>query len=173
MQFAVLWALNGLKTHTATHCRSVGLQASTALSRGLQNFQHQILRRFPLTDLLQLKARTPPKQGVAGRWLKMWGRRCRDFGRGFGVFPYIKGKINVHCIYIWLTGVAGGRAVPPDVREEPEGLYTSTLHRLLPSWILSYPVRVYRLTCIQCLYHVLVMGGNGLSRPGGNLGFRV
>ena len=24
-------------------------------------------------------------------------------------------------MYIWLTGLAGGRAVPPDVREEPGG----------------------------------------------------
>ena len=40
----------------------------------------------------------------------------------------------MYIVYIWLTGVAGGRAVPPDVQEEPEGLYTS----ILP---LSYPVR--------------------------------
>ena len=61
-----------------------------------------------------------------------------SFKRGVWGIPF-KGKINVHCVY-WPTGVAGGRAVPPDVREEPgeEGLYTSLLHRLLP---LSYPVR--------------------------------
>ena len=55
--------------------------------------------------------------------LNMWGPRWRDFARGFGV---IKGKINVHCIYLAL--VAGGRAVPPDVREEPGGaLYVHSL----------------------------------------------
>ena len=43
----------------------------------------------------------------------------------------MKGKINVHCF--------------PMYGKRSEGLYTSTLHRLLP---LSYPVRVYRLTCI-------------------------
>ena len=36
----------------------------------------------------------------------------------------------MYIVYIWLTRVAGGRAVPPDVREEPGGA--------LP---LSYPVR--------------------------------
>ena len=27
----------------------------------------------------------------------------------------------MYIVYIWPTGVAGGRAVPPDVREEPGG----------------------------------------------------
>ena len=34
------------------------------------------------------------------------------------------------------------------------------------------PVRVWADVFFQCL-PTLVMGGNGLSRPGGNLGFRV
>ena len=29
--------------------------------------------------------------------------------------------LPVRVLYIWPTGVAGGRAVPPDVREEPGG----------------------------------------------------
>ena len=38
----------------------------------------------------------------------------------------------------WSVGMAGGRAVPPDVQEEPGGpLYTSTLHRNIGS---SYPI---------------------------------
>ena len=35
---------------------------------------------------------------------------------GFRVFPS-RGK-SMYIVYIWPTGVAGGRAVPPDVREE-------------------------------------------------------
>ena len=38
---------------------------------------------------------------------------------GFRVFPS-RGK-SMYIVYIWPTGVAGGRAVPPDVREEPGG----------------------------------------------------
>ena len=75
----------------------------------------------------------------------------------------------MYIVYIWLTGVAGGRAVPPDVREEPGRALDVHSHRLLP---LFDPVRAYRLTCFFSLT-TLVMGGNGLSRPGGNLGFRI
>ena len=50
----------------------------------------------------------------------------------------------MYIVYIWPTGVAGGRAVPPDVMAD------------------GY---------LQCLT-TLVMGGNGLSRPGEYLGFR-
>ena len=56
----------------------------------------------------------------------------------------------------------------PMYGKSPEGLYTSTLHGLLP---LSYP-GVKADVYLQCLT-TLVMGGNGLSRPGGNLGFRI
>ena len=83
-----------------------------------------------------LPARTPPG-GPPRRSLKMWACQVEALRFGFRVFPS-RGK-SMYIVYIWPTGVAGGRAVPPDVREEPEGLYTSTLHRLLP---LSYPVRV-------------------------------
>ena len=72
----------------------------------------------------------------------------------------------MYIVYIWPTGVAGGRAVPPDVREEPgKALY---VHSPGSSHCLTqYGVKadVY----LQCLT-TLVMGGNGLSRPGGNLG---
>ena len=50
----------------------------------------------------------------------MW---LRAFTVGFRVFPS-RGK-SMYIVYIWPTGVAGGRAVPPDVREERGGLYTS------------------------------------------------
>ena len=33
---------------------------------------------------------------------------------------FLSGK-SMYLVYIWVTGVAGGRAVPPDVREEPGG----------------------------------------------------
>ena len=71
----------------------------------------------------------------------------------------IKGKINVHCIYL-----AQG------VREEPGGApyvhspYTPPI--VLPS--TGVKADVY----LQCLT-TLVMGGNGLSRPGGNIGISV
>ena len=77
--------------------------------RGLQGPPHT------LADLLQLGlSRRPP-----GRRLKMWGRLFRNWDVGFGVFPS-RGK-SMYIVYIWPTGVAGGRAVPPDVREEPGG----------------------------------------------------
>ena len=67
----------------------------------------------------------------------------------------------MYIVYIWLTGLAGGRAVPPDVREER------------PLSICSLPsTGVQADVFLQCLT-TLVMSGNGLSRPGGNLGFRV
>ena len=65
-----------------------------------------------------------PSRGPPGRSLSV----------GFRVFPS-RGK-SMYIVYIWPTGVAGGRAV---YGKSPEGLYTSILHRLLP---LSYPVRV-------------------------------
>ena len=49
----------------------------------------------------------------------------------------------MYIVHIWPTGVAGGRAVPPNVREEPaKALYPFSIGHL------SYPVRVYKLTCI-------------------------
>ena len=60
--------------------------------------------------------------------------------------------------------------MPPDVREEPGGaLYVHSPQAppiVLPSTGVKADVYLQRLTN-------LVMGGNGLSRPGGNLGFRV
>ena len=92
------------------------------------------------------------------------GASLEGFNLGFRA-----SKIDVYCIDLthW---VAGGRAVPPDVREEPGGAlyvhfpYTPPI--VLPS--TGVKADVYP----QCLT-TLVMGGKGLSRPGGNLGFRV
>ena len=40
----------------------------------------------------------------------------------------------MYIVYIWPTGVAGGSAVPPDVREEPGGaLYVHSPPIVLPS----------------------------------------
>ena len=64
-------------------------------------------------------------------------------GRNLQVEAWVLGFKSMYIVYIWLTGVAGGRAAPV-YGKSPERLYTSILHRLLP---LSYPVRVYRLTC--------------------------
>ena len=74
--------------------------------------------RPSLADLLQLGARTLP-EGPPGDRLKMWGRRPRAWDFGFGVFPS-KGK-SMYIVYSWPTRMAQGRAVPPDVREEPGG----------------------------------------------------
>ena len=65
-------------------------------------------------NLLRLGVRTPPE-----RRLKIWGRLFKDCNPGFRVFPS-RGQ-SMYIVYIWPTGVAGGRAVPPDVREEPRG----------------------------------------------------
>ena len=99
-----------------------------------QPFQARFWGGFQAAPCLRFaaaRARTLPG-GPPGDRLKMWGD-------GRGICPWVwgipfKGKINVHCIYLahwggWRQGCAS------DVREEPEGLYTSTLHRLLP---LSY-----------------------------------
>ena len=59
--------------------------------------------------------------------------------------------------------MAGGKAVPPDVREEPGG----SIRPLSIDSSGGVEADVY----LQCLT-TLVMGGNGRSRPGGNLGFR-
>ena len=83
---------------------------------------------------------------------------------GFRVFPS-RGK-SMYIAHIWPTGVAGGRAV----REEPGGaLYVHSPYA--PSIVLP-STGVMADVYLQCLT-TLVMGGNGLSRPGGNLGFRV
>ena len=63
-------------------------------------------------------------------------RKCRGVFQDFGPLGFKQKKINVHCIDLaHCHGVAGGRAVPPDVREEPGGALTSILHKLLS---LSY-----------------------------------
>ena len=80
-------------------------------------------------------------------------------GGRLGLVFLSKGKINVHRSSLrWLEAVL----CLPMYGKSPDGLYTSILHRLLP---LSYPVR--------SVSDHPVMGGNGLSRPGGNLGLRV
>ena len=52
--------------------------------------------------------------------------------------------------------------MPPDVREEPGGL--------LP---LSEPSAGVKADVFLQCFTTLVVGGNGPSRPGGNLGFRI
>ena len=74
--------------------------------------------RPPPADLLQLGARTL-QGGPPRRSLKMWVCQVEALILGFRVFPS-RGK-SMYIVYIWPTGVAGGRAVPPDVREEPGG----------------------------------------------------
>ena len=69
-------------------------------------------------DLLQLGARTL-QGGPPRRSLKMWACQVEALILGFRVFPS-RGK-SMYIVYIWPIGVAGGRAVPPDVREEPGG----------------------------------------------------
>ena len=49
----------------------------------------------------------------------MWVCQVEALILKFRVFPS-RGK-SMYIVYIWPTGVAGGRAVPPDVREEPGG----------------------------------------------------
>ena len=36
-------------------------------------------------------------------------------------FGYSHQGKSMHIVYVWRTKLAGGRAVPPDVREEPGG----------------------------------------------------
>ena len=67
----------------------------------------------------------------------------------------------MYIVFNWPSGVAGGRVVPPDVREE---LGRGSIRPL--SIGSSHCLTQY----LQCLT-TLVMGGNGLNRPGGNLGF--
>ena len=91
------------------------------------------LRGFPL-DCKSAAARgQDPQRALLGSHRKYGGVVGGILPEGLDI-PF-KGKLNVHCIY-WPTGVAGGRAVPPDVRKSPERLYTSILHRLLPLIVL-------------------------------------
>ena len=73
----------------------------------------------------------------------------------------------MYIVHIWLTGVAGGRAVPPDVREQPGGALD--VHSPYTPPIVLPSTGVMADVYLQCLT-ILVMGGNGLSRPGGNFG---
>ena len=65
-------------------------------------------------DLLQLGARTLQRAS----W-KDAKNVENPFQALIGVFPS-RGK-SMYIVHIWLTRVAGGRAVPPDAREEPGG----------------------------------------------------
>ena len=42
-------------------------------------------------------------------------------GASFQAVPGFSSGKSTYRVYIWPTGVAGGRAVPPNVREEPGG----------------------------------------------------
>ena len=58
-----------------------------------------------------------PSRGAPWKEVKIWV--CQVFG-----FRFPSTGKSMYIVYIWPTGVAGGRAVPPDVREEPgEALY--------------------------------------------------
>ena len=72
------------------------------------------VRRWPLgltRRFAAARAQDPPTN-PPGRRLKQRGRHFRA-GSWFPIKGYI--------VYVWPTGVAQGRAVPPDVREEPGG----------------------------------------------------
>ena len=107
--------------------QTLQVQRSLSWTEGSQEEPHPPGPRP--ANLLQLGVRTskgPPKRSP-----KFWVRRCGAFTVRFRVK-------SMYIVYLWgVPSRCTGRA--------PEGLYTSTLHRLLP---LSYPVRVYRLTCI-------------------------
>ena len=75
----------------------------------------------------------------------------------------------VHCRDVGLLGRLEAGLYLPMYGRSPEGLCTSILNRLLP---LSYSKGVKADVRLQCLT-TLVMDGNGQSRLGGNLGFRV
>ena len=85
-----------------------------------------------------------------------------------------QGGKSMYIVYIHIYGfgplgwLEAGLCLPMYGRS-PEGLYTSILYRLLP---LSYPTGEKADVFLQCLT-TLVMGGNGLSRLGGNLGSSV
>ena len=82
----------------------------------------------------------PPgaSRGLGGVWrgFSKPRRLFRDLILGFGVFPSKKNQCTLY-IFGPLGWLEAGLCLPM-YRKSPEGLYTSTLHRLLP---LSYPVR--------------------------------
>ena len=69
----------------------------------------------------------------------------------------------MYIVYIWPTGVAGGRAVPPDVREEPGGALYVHSPWAPPTVLPSTGVKadVY----LQCLT-TLVRGGTRPKQAG-------
>ena len=93
------------------------LEASGAgASRGLQGSPGA---SGPLTRRFAAARGQDPSKG--GPWKEAANLACQVEALffGFRVFPS-RGK-SMYIVYIWPTGVAGGRAVPPDVREEPGG----------------------------------------------------
>ena len=103
-------------------------QVETVFTRGLQGppilgppGAARALQRFPGP-----RGQVPPE---ALQSLKMWGVTAEGFCPRVWGIPGFKGKMYI--VYIWPTGVAGGRAVPPDVREEPGGaLYVHSPFRV-------------------------------------------
>ena len=61
----------------------------------------------------------PPQASPDFGGLQIWACQDEALILGFRVFPS-RGK-SMYIVEIWPIGVAGGRAVPPDVREEPGG----------------------------------------------------
>ena len=59
--------------------------------------------------------------GSPGREAEIWGHRWRDSTVGFRVFPSRNNQCTLYFSIYLDHCVAGGRAVPPDVREEPGG----------------------------------------------------
>ena len=92
-------------------------------SRGLQGppgaSREQRARGVCCLKALTRRFARTPQGGPPGRRPKIWACQVEALRLGFRVFPS-RGK-SMYIVYIWPTGVAGGRAVPPDVREEPGG----------------------------------------------------
>ena len=80
------------------------------------------------------------------------------------IFACNLAKINVHCRDFRVLGWLEVELYLPMYGRSPEGLYTSLLQRLLPFLPCT---GVKADVFLQCLT-TLVLGGNGLSRPGGN-----
>ena len=112
--------------------------------QGLQHLQLQNFSpwpRGPPTDLLQLGTRTPqggPLEG--GRKSETVVVRLLALDSGYS----LQGEQQCTLYIFGLLGWLEAELCLPMYGKSPEGLYTSILHRLLPS---SYSVRMYRLTC--------------------------
>ena len=141
---------------------SVGQRTSSKLAsaRGLQGMKglqgKGSAKGFAEALTPQLGARTPSR----APW-----QEAENMGASFQAF----GPWAMSIVYVARWGGWRQGCLSRCTGGAPEGLYTSILPRLLP---LSHPVGVNADVYLQFLTTV-VMGGNGLSRLGGNLGLRV